>query len=327
MAAPTKTAAIAIQQNMESKQVAAANNKAKPLLSSQESGKTAGSLARNKSEMHHGDSIANRGTKAPPPMAVAALQQNTKNIGENLGDNRTKPLLSSQESGKSAGWVPRNKNMRSEDANAPPAGTVATAPPDGSSAAARLAANVPQLKAGATSLQKAIAAQELDRGAQRSNRTSNQEGTATATATVKATANGTASATSTATATASAPGNRSTGSGGTVAHEGGRGDHGGRGRGGRGRGGDGRGRGGRGGQEDVQGRGDGGRGGRGDGAANGRPTNLKPPPPSQQLLLPSLFTEAAAAATAARLVEVQGSSAGNVLASSIGTSGTDSRGV
>ena len=106
MAAPTKTAAIVIQQNMESKQVAAVNNKAKPLLSSQKSGKSAGSLAQN-DQMRPVD--VTHGQKVPPPtppMAVAALQQNTKNIGE-------KPLISSQESGKLGGSVvSRNEIMR-----------------------------------------------------------------------------------------------------------------------------------------------------------------------------------------------------------------------
>jgi hypothetical protein len=110
---PTKMVAIATQVIETYNQVAAKDNKTKPLILSQESGKSAGFLTQNK-EMPTGDATRG-GVQVTPtaPMAADSHQQNTKIIGENPHNTTMKTHDSSQESGKSARAASRNENMRS----------------------------------------------------------------------------------------------------------------------------------------------------------------------------------------------------------------------
>jgi hypothetical protein len=239
--APTKTTVTAPRGKAVNNEAVGGNNKTKPLNSIQEPTKTAGRLARNNKM----DSVGVSHGKTPPsaPVGVATSQQNTKNIGENLVNLPTKTHHSSQESGILDGSMVRNENMRSTPSSIHQATAAASFPRQGTAAgvqdaATHLAGKVPQLKEGATSLQRALqdhltqfsggSRQQHDK--QNSNSQGKQQvGSAMATATVKATADGTATAVLTATVPAS--GNRSTGSG----RGRGRGDGlGGRGRGGRG---------------------------------------------------------------------------------------------
>jgi hypothetical protein len=103
MTPPKTTASTTTQAAASSNKVAVVNNKTTAHISSQEVGKTAGSLAHN-NKMRSVD--ATHGQKAAPtaaPMAVATLQKNVENIGDNPRNTTEETHNSSQESRKSAG--------------------------------------------------------------------------------------------------------------------------------------------------------------------------------------------------------------------------------
>ena len=115
MAAPTKAAAIATQDMEPYNKVAAENNKTKPVILSQESGKTAGFVVQNSKTDSRSATLGNTPPTAATIMAATASDDKAANNEASTGTNTTKPLNSSQESRKTAGWIARNNKMDSVD--------------------------------------------------------------------------------------------------------------------------------------------------------------------------------------------------------------------